>query len=121
MVNFLKNEEFSFFIVTVIILGMGFALGSGFLVLLLDQVHTPNAVMGVVFAVASLTEVMIYPFSAKITKLIGGKFSLFYCRSFFILFKILAIFIYKELLTYLTNTIVTFDGICFILVSCGRI
>ena len=121
MVNFLKNGEFSFFIVTVIILGMDFALGSGFLVLLLDQVHTPNAVMGVVFAVASLTEVMIYPFSAKITKLIGGEFSLFYCRSFFILFKILAIFIYKELLTYLTNTIVTFDGICFILVSCGRI
>ena len=34
---------------------MDFALGSGFLVLLLDQVHTPNAVMGVVFVVASFS------------------------------------------------------------------
>ena len=81
-VNLFKNAEFSFFIITVIILGVNFALGGGFLVLLLDQVHTPYAVMGVVFAVASLTEVIIYPFSAKIKKLIGGNFPCFIAAVF---------------------------------------
>ena len=42
---------------------------------------------------------------------------MFYCLSFFIL----AIFIYKELLTYPTNIIVSFDRKCIILVSCCRI
>ena len=82
VVNLFKNAEFSFFIITVIILGVNFALGGGFLVLLLDQVHTPYAVMGVVFAVASLTEVIIYPFSAKIKKLIGGNFPCFIAAVF---------------------------------------
>ena len=82
VVNLFKNTEFSFFIVTAIILGINFALGGGFLVLLLDQVHTPYVVMGVVFAVASLTEVIIYPFSAKIKKLIGGNFPCFIAAAF---------------------------------------
>lgn len=82
VVNLFKNTEFSFFIITVIILGVNFALGGGFLVLLLDQLHTPYAVMGVVFAVASLTEVMIYPFSGKIKKLIGGNFPCFIAAVF---------------------------------------
>ena len=38
--------------------------------------------MGVVFAVASLTEVIIYPFSAKIKKLIGGNFPCFIAAVF---------------------------------------
>ena len=82
VVNIFKNMEFSFFIVTVVILGINFALGGGFLVLLLDQLHTPYAVMGVFFAVASLTEVMIYPFSAKIKELIGGNFPCFIAAVF---------------------------------------
>ena len=74
----LKNVEFSCFLITVIILGVGFSVVTGgFLLFFLEEIHTPKTVVGVIVGVAFLAEAMIYPYSSKIRTLIGGNYPCF--------------------------------------------
>ena len=83
VIKILKNVEFHWFLVTVIILGIGFtAVNGGFLLFLLEEIHTPKSVVGVIVGAASLTEVMIYPYASKIRKMIGGHFPCFIAALF---------------------------------------
>ena len=71
----LQNVEFSCFLITVVILGVGFSVVTGgFLLFFLEEIHTPKTVVGVIVGVASLAEAMIYPYSSKIRTLIGGNY-----------------------------------------------
>ena len=72
-----KNVEFSFFLITLIILGVGYALINGFLLFLLVEIQTPKSVIGVVVGTASFSEVMIYPFCSRIKEFLGGSYLCF--------------------------------------------
>ena len=82
VLELMKNVEFTFFLITATVLGIGYALIKGFFLFLMEEIHTPKTVMGVVVAVASLSEVMIYPFCSKIKKLIGGNYPCFIAAVF---------------------------------------
>ena len=77
VIKMFKNIEFNFFLITVIILGVGYALINGFLYFLLVEIHTLKSVIGVIVGAASFSEVMIHPFSSKIRIFIGGSYPSF--------------------------------------------
>ena len=77
VIKIFRNIEFNFFLMTVIILGIGYALINGFLLFLLVEIHTPKSVIGMIVGAASFSEVMIYPFSSKIKIFIGGSYPCF--------------------------------------------
>ena len=77
VIKMFKNIEFNLFLITVIILGVGYALINGFLYFLLVEIHTLKSVIGVIVGAASFSEVMIYPFSSKIRIFIGGSYPCF--------------------------------------------
>lgn len=82
VLELMKNVEFTFFLITATVLGVGYALIKGFFLFLMEEIHAPKTVMGGVVAVASLSEVMIYPFCSKIKKLIGGNYPCFIAAVF---------------------------------------
>lgn len=82
VLELMKNVEFTFFLMTATVLGVGYALIKGFFLFLMEEIHAPKTVMGGVVAVASLSEVMIYPFCSKIKKLIGGNYPCFIAAVF---------------------------------------
>lgn len=82
VLELMKNVEFTFFLITATVLGIGYALIKGFFLFLMEEIHAPKTVMGGVVAVASLSEVMIYPFCSKIKKLIGGNYPCFIAAVF---------------------------------------
>lgn len=77
VIKMFKNIEFNFFLITVRILGIGYALINGFFLFLLVEIHTPKSVIGAIVGAASFSEVMIYPFSSKIRIFIGGSYPCF--------------------------------------------
>ena len=82
VLELMKNVEFTFFLITATVLGVGYALIKGFFLFLMEEIHAPKTVMGGVVAVASLSEVIIYPFCSKIKKLIGGNYPCFIAAVF---------------------------------------
>ena len=82
ILELMKNVEFTFFLITATVLGIGFALIKGFVLFLMEEIHASKTVMGDVVAVASLSEVMIWPFCSKIKKLIGGNYPCFIAAVF---------------------------------------
>ena len=83
VIKIFKNVEFDWFLVTVIVLGIGFTVvNGGFLFFLLEEINTPKSVVGIIVGVASFTEVMIYPYASKIRKLIGGHYPCFIAAVF---------------------------------------
>ena len=82
VLELMKNVEFTFFLITATVLGVGYALIKGFFLFLMEEIHAPKTVMGGVVAVASLSEVMIYPFCSKIKKLVGGNYPCFIAAVF---------------------------------------
>ena len=79
--------ELSCFLITLIILGIGYALISGFLLFLLVEVQTPKSVIGVVVGTASFSEVMIYPFCSRIKGFVGGSYPCFIATVFLFCFR----------------------------------
>lgn len=78
----LKNVEFSFFLVTPMIFGIGSALIERFLSFILEEIHAPKMVIGMIAVAASLSEVLIYPFFSRIKKLVGGSYPCFIAAVF---------------------------------------
>ena len=61
------------FFVTVVLLGIGYTLINGYLVLYLEkELGTPKTVTGLILGVSSLFQIAVFPCSAKLRKLVGG-------------------------------------------------
>ena len=66
------------FLLTVFILGVGYNLVNGYLVLLLKkELDTPKTVIGLILVVSSICQIVIFPFSTQLKKMLGGAYPCF--------------------------------------------
>ena len=83
------------FFVTVVLLGIGYTLINGYLVLYLEkELDTPKTVTGLILAVSSLCQIAVFPCSAQLQKLVGGAYPCFILALFsyftrFLLFSLI--------------------------------
>ena len=66
------------FLLTVFILGVGYNLVNGYLVLFLEkELDTPKTVIGLILAMSSVCQIVVFPFSPQLKKMLGGAYSCF--------------------------------------------
>ena len=66
------------FLSTVFILGVGYNLVNGYLVLFLEkELDTPKTVIGLILAMSSICQIVVFPFSPQLKKMLGGAYPCF--------------------------------------------
>ena len=66
------------FLLTVFILGVGYNLVNGYLVLFLEkELDTPKTVIGLILATSSICQIVVFPFSPQLKKMLGGAYPCF--------------------------------------------
>ena len=66
------------FLLTVFILGVGYNLVNGYLVLFLEkELDAPKTVIGLILAMSSICQIAVFPFSPKLKKMLGGAYPCF--------------------------------------------
>ena len=95
LIETFKELRMIMFFVTVILLGIGYTLINGYLVLYLEkELDTPKTVTGLILAVSSLCQIVVFPCSAQLQKLVGGAYPCFILALFsyftrFLLFSLI--------------------------------
>ena len=78
LIQDLTELKMKMFLITVFLLGLGYNLINGYLVLFLErELDTPKTVTGLILAMSSICQVVVFPFSAQLKKMLGGAYPCF--------------------------------------------
>ena len=78
LIQDLTELKMIMFLITVLLLGLGYNLINGYLVLFLErELDTPKTVTGLILAMSSICQIVVFPFSAQLKKMLGGAYPCF--------------------------------------------
>ena len=78
LIQDLTELKMIMFLITVFLMGLGYNLVNGYLVLFLErELNTPKTVTGLILAISSICQIVVFPFSAQLKEMLGGAYPCF--------------------------------------------